>query len=511
MLLDVSNLHKAYAAPVLSGVSLDLRAGEVHALVGENGAGKSTLVKIVAGMIPPDDGELRYKGLPFAPKSKAEAESAGVRLVLQELNTIGTLSVAENLVLDRLPKRFGLIRGRQLRAEARRALELVGLGELDPDTPAGALGVGQRQLVEIAAGLARRCEMLILDEPTAALTPVETGLLFAQIEKLKRQGVGIIYISHRLEELKGIADRVSVLRDGKRISTRPASEAENETLVREMIGREVDPFGTRDRSLSAPPSRKVALRVEGLRAGPAVKDVSFDARRGEILGLAGLMGAGRTETLRAIFGADRRDGGKIYLHGDMRPARIENPHDAVRLGLALIPEDRKEQGLLLAQPVRHNITLTRQGASARRGVIQRQLERRQVEELVLALRVRCESVEQPVAQLSGGNQQKVVIAKWLYRDPEILLFDEPTRGVDVGAKFEIYRLLEDLAGRGNTLIVASSELEELMTLCHRIAVMSAGHLVRVFDRGAWGRAEIMDAAFSRHVAGGDRGAGRQEE
>jgi ribose transport system ATP-binding protein len=474
MLLTVSNLHKTYATPALAGVSLDVRAGS-----------------------------MQWKERPFSPQSKGEAEGAGVRLALQELNTIDTLSVAENLFLDRLPSRFGLVSKRRLRREASRALDMMGLGAVDPDWPAGALGVGQRQLVEIAAGLARRCELLILDEPTAALTPVEAELLFAQIEGLKRQGVGVIYISHRLEELKRIADRVSVLRDGRLVATHPAAEIATEALVREMVGREISHGDARDRFLDGGAQGELALRVVGLRAGAAVRSVSFEARPGEILGLAGLMGSGRTETLRAIFGADPRDAGEIYLFGGARPVRIRSPHDAVRLGLALIPEDRKGQGLLMTQSVRHNVTITRLGALARRGAIRREVERQRVEELARALRVKCDSVEQTVGLLSGGNQQKIVIAKWLYRAPEILLVDEPTRGIDVGAKFEIYRLLEELAALGKTLVVASSDLEELMALCSRIAVMSTGRLIRVFNRGAWNRDEIMDAAFSMHVAGGN--------
>jgi ribose transport system ATP-binding protein len=358
--------------------------------------------------------------------------------------------------------------------------------------------------MEIAAGLARRCELMIFDEPTAALTETETNLLFTQIDKLRSQGVGVIYISHRLEELKRIADRVSVLRDGRLIGTHSAADITTVALIREMVGREIGQVVERRHTSDGLAPREVALRVEGLQVGNVVKDVSFEARRGEILGLAGLMGSGRTETVRAIFGADRRDAGEIYLYGSEKPARIDSPIDAVRLGMALIPEDRKEQGLLLRQPIRHNVTLTRLIALSRHGVIKNGRERQTVEKLVKGLRIRCDSIDQPVAQLSGGNQQKVVIAKWLYREPEILIFDEPTRGVDVGAKFEIYRMLGELAEQGKALIIVSSELEELMAVCDRIDVMSAGRLVSTFDRGAWGRDEIMDAAFSRHAAASGR-------
>jgi ribose transport system ATP-binding protein len=495
MLLIVDNLHKAYAAPVLTGVSLEVRAGEVHALVGENGAGKSTLAKIIAGLVAPDAGEMQWKGQRFAPGNKVAAEASGVQLVLQELNLIPTLSLAENIFLDQLPRRFGVVNYRRLDAEARRALTIVGLESLDPATPAGALGIGQQQLVEIAASLARRTELLILDEPTAALTATETELLFAQIKRLRAQGAGILYISHRLEELRRIADRISVLRDGQMIATHQADAVTIPELVRQMVGREISTAAARQREIG-----DVALRIAGLKSGALVRDVSFAARRGEILGLAGLMGSGRTETLRAIFGADRREAGEIYLHGSDRPARIDSPREAVRQGMAFVTEDRRTQGLLLPQSLRANITLARlRSLAGRFGVIDWQRERATAEQLIQQLAVRCASMEQPAAELSGGNQQKAIIARWLCRAPEILLFDEPTRGIDVGAKLEIWRLLNELAAQGCCIIVASSELEELMALCDRIAVLSVGRLVATFERGAWSQGEILRAALSEHT------------
>ncbi|MFN7947697.1 MAG: sugar ABC transporter ATP-binding protein [Blastocatellia bacterium] len=495
MLLTVDNLHKAYAAPVLTGVSLEVRAGEVHALVGENGAGKSTLAKIIAGLVAPDAGEMRWKGQRFAPTNKAVAEASGVRLVLQELNLIPTLSLAENIFLDQMPRRFGVVNYRRLSADAQRVLALVGLESLDPATPAGALGIGQQQLVEIAASLARRTELLILDEPTAALTATETELLFAQIRRLRAQGAGILYISHRLEELRRIADRISVLRDGQMIATHQADAVTIPELVRQMVGREISAAVTRQREIG-----DVALRIAGLKSGALVRNVSFAARRGEILGLAGLMGSGRTETLRAIFGADWCEAGEIYLHGSERPARIDSPRDAVRQGMAFVTEDRRTQGLLLPQSLRANITLARLRTLAGRfGVIDRQRERATAEQFIQQLAVRCASMEQPAAELSGGNQQKAVIARWLCRAPEILLFDEPTRGIDVGAKLEIWRLLNELAAQGCCIVVASSELEELMALCDRIAVLSVGRLIATFERGAWSQDEILRAAFSEHA------------
>ncbi len=373
---------------------------------------------------------------------------------------------------------------------------LVGLGGLDPAQQAGALGVGQQQLVEIAASLVRQADVLILDEPTAALTETETDLLFQQIARLKAQGTGIIYISHRLEELQRVANRISVLRDGQLVATHETREVSLPQIVREMVGRELGTAFSRRDAVGT-----VALRVVNLQAGARVRDVSFEVRRGEILGFAGLMGSGRTEVLRAIFGADRKEAGALYLGDADVPTIIQSPGDAVRHGLAFITEDRKQQGLLLTQPIRANITLARmREVGGRSGLLNRAAENAISTRFIKSLQVRCASPEQTVAQLSGGNQQKVVIAKWLYRDSDILLCDEPTRGIDVGAKFEIYALLADLAAAGKAIIVVSSELEELMALCDRIAVMSVGKLVTTFQRGEWSQDQIMNAALSQHIS-----------
>lgn len=499
-LLTISGLSKSYLAglsPALSGVSFTLRAGEVHALVGENGAGKSTLARIISGLVKPEAGEMRLKGRPFAPANKVEAERRGARLVMQELNLIGHLSIAENIFLDRMPHRFGVINYRQLHGAARTVMAQVGLGEVDPARPVSSLGIGGRQLVEIAAGLSRRCELLILDEPTAALTEAETELLFVRIEKLKAEGAGIIYISHRLEEIQRIADRITVLRDGQMIATHRADEISIAEIVRLMVGRELG----QDLARHNRQPGETALRVSGLHRGEAVRDVSFEVRRGEILGFAGLMGSGRTETMRAIFGADRRDAGDIYLHGARTPARISTPRDAVRQGSALLTEDRKEQGLLLSLPIRVNVTLARLRDLLRPGgLIRSAAEKSVAERFAGAVSVRCSSTEQTVAELSGGNQQKVVLAKWLYRDCEVLICDEPTRGIDVGAKFEIYQLLAGLAARGKAIIVVSSDLKELFALCDRIAVMSAGRLAATFSRDEWSQDKIMAAALSGYAA-----------
>jgi len=496
-LLSIRGVCKSYATPVLEGIDLDLMPGEVHALVGENGAGKSTLSRILAGLTSPDAGTLRFAEQPYAPASKRDAENAGVHLVMQELNLVRTLSVAENLFLDRLPHRGGWIRYGPLHRAAAEVLARIGLADLDPRTPVEHLGVGHQQMVEIAARLWRSCRVLILDEPTAALTDPEVDRLFEQVRRLQAEGVAVLYISHRLEEIRRIAGTISVLRDGRLVATRPVRDIAIDEIVRLMVGRDL---GSADFSTGRTPG-PVALSVRNLVAGPRVRDVGFDLRCGEILGLAGLMGSGRTETVRAIFGADPKDSGEIYLHGEARPARIRHPRDAVRLGLALLTEDRKAQGLFLSLAVRENLTVnTLSEFAGPAGWISRVRESQSVRAWLGKLRVRCASEEQGIAELSGGNQQKVIVARWLLRDCDILIFDEPTRGVDVGARFEIYQLLADLAAQGKAILVVSSDLPELMMICDRIAVLSAGRLAAEFRRGEWTQDKLMTAALSGYLS-----------
>ena len=495
-LLTASGINKSFpGVQALSDVQLDLREGEVHALVGENGAGKSTLVRIIAGVEKPDSGQMHVYGQPYQPVGRADAEAHGIRMVMQELHLIANLTVAENIFIDKLPSRFGFIDYPKLNSAAREIMQDVGLSDISPSVPVGSLGVGQQQMVEIAAGLSQSCRILALDEPTASLTDKEIELLFGQINKLKAEGVGIIYISHRIEEVIRIADRVTVLRDGKVVSTRPTSQLNISDIIRMMVGRDLQQEHLR----GAAEIGTVALRVEGLTIGDKVKDVTFEVRRGEILGFAGLMGSGRTETMRALFGADRAEAGQVYLHGSSEPARIRNPHDAVRSAIAFLTEDRKGQGLLPRLAVRENISLARLRDLCRFGLINMSAERSVATQYVDALSVRCASIEQTVGELSGGNQQKVVIAKWIFRDSDILIFDEPTRGIDVGAKFEIYHMLADLAEKGKAIVFVSSDLKELMAVCDRIAVMSAGRLVTTFGRDEWSQEKIMSAAFSEYV------------
>ena len=492
VLLRGVGLGKRYATPVLAGVDFDVRAGEVLALTGENGAGKSTLSKIVAGLVAPSEGSLELEGRPYAPASRQDAEKRGVRMVLQELSLVPTLSVAENLQLERLPRRFGFIRRDALNARAAEQMAMIGMGTIDPRRPVGELGVGHQQMVEIARSISSDCRLLILDEPTAALTAREIEHLFAQIAALKARGVGIVYISHRLDELQRIADRVMVLRDGRHVDTRPMRELTHEDIVRRMVGRDVVESLDRERR----PAGALAMRVRGLGRGSVVRDVDLDLHRGEVLGVAGLVGSGRTELLRLIFGADRADRGSVALDGAAAAARIRSPDDAVRAGIGLVTEDRKSQGLLLPLSIRINTTLANLGAVARGGWLQRAAEGREVERLRKLLRVRSRSAEQSVGELSGGNQQKVVFARWLHRDCRVLLLDEPTRGVDIGARADIYAEIDKLAAAGKALLMVSSDLRELMSVCDRIAVMSAGRLVATFERGQWTQQGLLEAAFS---------------
>ena len=495
-LLQARGLGKRYATPVLAGVDFELRAGEVLALTGENGAGKSTLSKIVAGLVTPTAGTLALAGAPFAPASRKDAERQGVRMVMQELSLVPTLSVAENLLLGRLPHRFGFIRGDALNEAAAKQMALIGLDDVDPRLPVSALGVGYQQMVEIARSLVGECRLLILDEPTATLTTREIAHLFRQIELLKARGVAIVYISHRLDELSQVADRVMVLRDGRHIDTRPMRELTQADIVRSMVGRDVHEGLDRERR----PQGMPVLRVKNMTRGNVVRDVSFDLHAGEIMGLAGLVGSGRTELLRLIYGADRKDSG--YLQGNEPKLElvVKSPMQAVRKGIGLVTEDRKSQGLLLPQSIRVNATLANLAAVSRAGWLRRDEERAEVQRLRDLLRVRSDSIEQPVAELSGGNQQKVVFARWLHRDCDVLLLDEPTRGVDIGARADIYAQMDKLAAAGKALLMVSSDLRELMSQCDRIGVMSAGKLVRIFERGQWSEQLLLEAAFSAYTA-----------
>jgi len=519
-LLHIDAVGKDYhGTTVLHDVTLALNAGEVLALTGENGAGKSTLSKIVCGLTPATRGGMRLSGAAFQPASRQDAERQGVRMVMQELGLVPTLTVAENLLLGRMPSTAGWVRRGELHAAARAQLAKIGLESIDPATPVARLGIGQQQMVEIARNLQDDTRILVLDEPTAMLTPRETNYLFEQIARLTARGVAIVYVSHRLEELRRIADRVAVLRDGRLVDACPMAGLSEDDLVRRMVGRSVNDLEHRPRRAAG----AVVMQVNGIGRAGAVQDVSLELRAGEVFGIAGLVGSGRTELLRLLYGADRADRGSVALSAQesdpKQPASLDTPaHAAIKsvangvvrtfargfrsplqamaAGVGLVTEDRKSQGLLLAQPIRINATLSDLSAVSRGGWLQSAREHGLVQGFIRTLRIRCTSGEQPVGQLSGGNQQKVVFARWLHRPVRVLLLDEPTRGVDVGARAEIYAELDRMAAEGRALLMVSSDLRELMAMADRIGVMSAGRLVAIFERGEWTEQSLLAAAFS---------------
>lgn len=490
--LSVSGIGKTYAQPVLGNIDLTLLRGEVLALTGENGAGKSTLSKIIGGLVSPTTGQMQFQGQAYEPASRTQAEQLGIRMVMQELNLLPTLSVAENLFLDNLPSRAGWINRKQLRADAIKAMAQVGLDAIDPDTLVSELGIGHQQMVEIARNLIGDCHVLILDEPTAMLTSREVEMLFEQITRLQARGVSIIYISHRLEELARVAQRIAVLRDGQLVCVEPMANYSSQQLVTLMVGRELgEQIDLGPRQIG-----EVALSVKGLGRADKVCDVSFEVRSGEIFGISGLIGAGRTELLRLIYGADMADTGGIEIGHPLRPVTIRSPVDAVNQGIALITEDRKGEGLLLTQSISANIALGNMQVISKGGVVNSRDEMSLAQRQVDAMRIRSSSPTQLVSELSGGNQQKVVIGRWLERDCTVMLFDEPTRGIDVGAKFDIYALLGELTRQGRALVVVSSDLRELMLICDRIGVLSAGRLIDTFERETWTQDELLAAAFA---------------
>ncbi|MGI9472532.1 MAG: sugar ABC transporter ATP-binding protein [Rubripirellula sp.] len=492
--LSVHELTKRFAVTVLDRVSLELRGGEIHALMGANGAGKSTLCRIVAGLLSPTSGQMRLNGASYSPLGKQDAELAGVQIVQQELNLIPTLSVAENLMLGRMPQRLGLIDRRRLIERAQVALDRLGIRDISPKTMVGALGVGHQQMIEIAAAIDRDCRVLILDEPTSALSAGETETLFERLDQLRGQGIGMFYISHRLHEVERMSDRISVLRDGRWVCTHNTTDVNSDQMVALMTDDLDDARNSGD--FFSHKQEKPALRVEGMTRANVVQKVSLAAHRGERLGIAGLVGAGRTELIRLIFGADKADHGRLFLNERERQPFL-HPRQAVSAKIAMVTENRKEDGLLLTQSVRANTTLASlQHLFSAVGLLREKVESETVQSICDQLDTRCETIEQSVATLSGGNQQKVAVSKWLLSDFDIFLFDEPTRGIDVAARRRLYTLFETLASKGKALIIVSSDIEELMENCDRIAVMSAGKLVETFARDDWSEDRIMHAAFA---------------
>ena len=493
-LLRLRGISKKFqSVAALQDVDFDLNSGEVHAVCGENGAGKSTLMKIISGELQPDAGQISLRGASIQFKSTRDAQQAGIAMIHQELNLVPHLSVAENMFLAREPQRFGFIDRKKINAASVQWLQRLGL-DVDPKATVRTLSVAQRQMVEIAKALSLSAAVLIMDEPTSSLTESETTTLFNVVKELKRAGVGIVYISHRLNELPGIADRVTVLRDGRRVSTAEFAGTTIDDIVVQMVGRALD-------AKYPPPTRvpngQVLMQVAGLTRAGIFRDINFDLRRGEILGFAGLVGAGRTEVARAIFGADRIDAGTIRIDG--KPLRARSPRDAIRRGIAYLSEDRKAHGLAIDMAVAHNVSIANLAAlSTRFGFIRLRDEESAARRYIEVLGIRTPSARQLVRLLSGGNQQKVVVAKWLFRDSRILFFDEPTRGIDVGAKYAIYRLLDELAARGIGVVLISSELPEILGMTDRVAVFRNGRITRVLETRCTSQEEIMRFASGTH-------------
>ncbi len=499
---DVIELHgvtrRFPGVVALEAVDLAIRRGEVHVLVGQNGAGKSTLIKLLCGIHPVSEGRILYEGQPFRPRTPLEAMRAGIRVVHQEFNLLPYLTVAENVFFERLPRRWGVVDTRRLHQETERMLAEVGLA-VSPRTRVEDLGVAQMQLVEIAKALTGQSKVLILDEPTATLTPPEIARLFEIIGRLKARGVTVIYISHRLQEVFDIGDRITVLRNGRKVETLVAREARIPQIVKLMVGKEM---GEEYPFRPEVPKGPETLRVEELRHRTSPHPVSFSVHAGEIVGVAGLVGAGRTETMRALFGADRKVSGRVYRRG--RQVNTDTPRQAVRAGICLLTEDRKAQGLILDMSCSENVTLTDLPRVSRAGLLQARAERSATAALVEELSIKTPSVAQLVRNLSGGNQQKVVIAKWLFRQAEVLIFDEPTRGIDVGARYEIYTLLWRLAAEGKGILIVSSDLPELMGVCHRILVFSNGRLTGEVPRAEFSQERILSLAYLDYIR--ERGA-----
>jgi ABC-type sugar transport system ATPase subunit len=508
-LLRMTGIDKSFpGVHALDDVEITVHRGECVALIGENGAGKSTLMKILSGVYQPDGGEIVFNGQQVSLHNPRQAQELGISIIYQEFNLMPNLTVAENVYIGREPNAGGFVNRRQMEADTRALLDALGVG-LDPGAVVRNLSVAEQQMVEIAKALSFNARLVIMDEPTSALTEREVDNLIAIVHTLKARGLGVIFITHRLDEIFRMCDWVTVLRDGRNAGELPIARATSENIVRMMVGRNLDDLYEKELPAydrEAPP----VLEVRGLsRTGTVtdasqlvLEDVSFAMRAGEIVGLAGLVGSGRTEVARSIFGADHFDRGEILIDG--QPVRIGTPRDAIRRGIGLVPEDRKLHGLVLSLAVRENITLPALGRLVRLGFVQLAEERQVARRFVEALRIRTPSLEQQVINLSGGNQQKVVIAKWLALRPKVLILDEPTRGIDVGAKAEVHHLIAELAAQGVAVLMISSELPEILGMSDRILVMREGRLVADIPREGATQEAIM-----RYATGVDAAMGRK--
>jgi len=490
VLLKLTNISKSFSGvPVLKNVDLDIRPGEVHVLLGENGAGKSTLIKIITGAYTKDKGEMYWEGKPVEIAGPSDAMRLGIATIYQELNLVQEMTVYENMFLGREIKRskYSFLDRKEMKRRSAELLKTLGQ-DISPEAKISSLGIGKQQLVEIAKALTLDTRLIIMDEPTSSLSASETEQLLSTVLELKKRGIAIIYISHRLEELLRIGDRITILRDGAKIATLNARETNTDEMVRLMVGRTLEDKYPKEQFTRG----AEGLRVEKLRLKGSSKEISFTAYQGEILGISGLVGAGRTELARAIFGVDPIDSGKIYVFG--RETTIRSPQDAIRAGLAFITEDRKGEGLILDQTLDFNMTIANL-KNFRKGPFLMLSRLKDVSvDFISKLQVRPNDVKKHARKLSGGNQQKVVIAKWLCTQAKVFIFDEPTRGIDVGAKVEVYRLINSLVAEGAVVIIISSELPEILGICDRILVMHEGEITADLPRSEANQEVIMKAA-----------------
>ena len=492
-ILKMRGIQKYFSGVhALKGVDFDLKAGEVHALMGENGAGKSTLIKVLCGIHKRNGGTVELFGKEVDFDNISQSQAAGISVIHQELNMMNDLTVAQNIFIGRETIRGGLISDKAMEEEAQKLFDRLGV-HIDPAVKLGSLTVGKQQMVEIAKAVSHDCKLLILDEPTAALTLPEVEALFDIMRDLKANGIGMIYISHRMDEINRISDRVTVMRDGEYIGTVNTADVTKDDIVKMMVGRVI--MGVQKEASSIPADSPVLLEVKHMNAGREVKDVSFTLRKGEILGFAGLMGAGRTEVARALYGADARQSGEIFING--KKVKIKTPAQAVKHGICYLSEDRKRYGLMLDKSVTENSTLASVDKFITGGLINDRKMREAANDANGLLRTKTPSMEQLLKNLSGGNQQKVIIARWLIENSDIFIFDEPTRGIDVGAKSEIYTLMEDLASKGKSIIMISSELPEILRMSDRIVVMCEGRVTGELDIKDANQENIMQLATMR--------------
>lgn len=489
--VEMDGIDKSFSGnQVLNGVNFNVQKGEVHALMGENGAGKSTLIKVLTGIHKRDYGVIKVNGKEVDFSNPKQAEKEGILVIHQELNIIPHLTVTENMFLGKditYPK-TGILNTKEMKKQTQASLQALGVTNIHPDDIAGDLSVGKQQMVEIARALSTNAELIVMDEPTAALTEREIDNLFRVVESLQNRGVAIIYISHRMEEIFRICDRVTVLRDGTYIGTENISDTSFEAIVKMMVGRELgERFPERSNAVG-----DVIFEVKNLKRKGLFNDISFHVNKGEILGVSGLMGAGRTEVMEAIFGYEKKNNGTVFLDG--KTLSIKHPRDAVKAGIGFISEDRKAKGLVINTSIRENISLPNMKTISKNGVVSAKKERDLVTDLIKRLHVKTTGGEQEVKALSGGNQQKIVIAKWLGINPKLLILDEPTRGVDVGAKKEIYNIMNELTKNGVAIIMISSELPEILGVSDRIMVIHEGKITQTMDRHEADQEKIMTAA-----------------